>query len=360
VHTEDSALIRHTVYESGSFVPLLQLQQAKGHKTQAQTLWSMGSDDEGDQGDEDQPSHQPQALTAFEGLPREQREMLQQALEMVMQPNSKALQGLPVNQETAQLLNESAATLKAAHDASAKAHPVTIRHYLTDHLGTPIALVDANGDKAGQVTWAASYNAWGDLKEGYNPFNLAQPIRFQGQQLDGETGLHYNRFRYYDPQVGRYITQDPIGLNGGVNTGAYPANPLDFVDPMGLNPTASPNPPFDLGKGKSRWDRIKAFFDYEKNIQEGIDKKIEHEKVTCKRAAEREKRYDEERQNKLEDNAAVVRDIMGGPISDAIEVGTGPDGVLQHYGYHFKANVPDCAKLLNPADQTPKIDFLKK
>ncbi len=119
-----------------------------------------------------------------------------------MQLNSKALQGLPVNAETTQLLNESVATLKAARDASAKAHPVTIRHYLTDHLGTPIALVDANGQTAGQVTWAASYNAWGDVKEEFNPFNLQQPIRFQGQQVDIETGLHYNRYRFYDPSFG--------------------------------------------------------------------------------------------------------------------------------------------------------------
>jgi len=129
---------------------------------------------------------------------------------------------------------------------------------------------------------------------------------------------------------------------------------------MGLNPTAGSTNPIDVGKIQGRLDRIKAIFDREENIQKGIDKRIEHEKATCKRAAEREKRYDEDRQNKLEDNAAVVRDVMGGPVSDAIEVGTGPDGVLQQYGYHFKANVPDCAKLLNPSDLTPKIDFFKK
>ncbi|MDA8443447.1 RHS repeat-associated core domain-containing protein, partial [Paracidovorax valerianellae] len=57
---------------------------------------------------------------------------------------------------------------------------------------------------------------------------------FQGQQLDAETGLHYNRFRYYDPTIGQYVTQDPIGLNGGVNKSSYPINPMNWVDPLGL------------------------------------------------------------------------------------------------------------------------------
>ncbi|MFN7154222.1 MAG: RHS repeat-associated core domain-containing protein, partial [Acidovorax sp.] len=61
-----------------------------------------------------------------------------------------------------------------------------------------------------------------------------QPIRFQGQQLDHETGLHYNRFRYYDPMVGQYVTQDPIGLRGGTNKLVYPINPTIWVDPLGL------------------------------------------------------------------------------------------------------------------------------
>ena len=74
--------------------------------------------------------------------------------------------------------------------------------------------------------------------------NLQQPIRFQGQWQDEETGLYYNRYRYYDPKQGRYITQDPIGLAGGFNSYAYVANPTGWVDPLGLR-----GGPYGLGNG---------------------------------------------------------------------------------------------------------------
>jgi len=61
-----------------------------------------------------------------------------------------------------------------------------------------------------------------------------QPLRFQGQYYDTETGLHYNRFRYYDPDVGRFTSKDPIGLLGGDNLYMYAPNPMGWVDPLGL------------------------------------------------------------------------------------------------------------------------------
>jgi len=65
--------------------------------------------------------------------------------------------------------------------------------------------------------------------------NDLQPIRFQGQFFDTETGLHYNRFRYYDPDMGMFTTRDPIGLRGGDNVFQYGPNPTGWIDPLGLN-----------------------------------------------------------------------------------------------------------------------------
>nr|WP_218059112.1 RHS repeat-associated core domain-containing protein [Gilliamella apicola] len=62
---------------------------------------------------------------------------------------------------------------------------------------------------------------------------MDQPLRYAGQYADNETGSHYNTFRYYDPEVGRFTQQDPIELMGGINLYAYAPNPLGWVDPLG-------------------------------------------------------------------------------------------------------------------------------
>jgi RHS repeat-associated protein len=85
-----------------------------------------------------------------------------------------------------------------------------IHLYHCDHRGLPLALVSQDGT----IDWEAEYDAWGNVLRENNPHNLAQLIRLPGQQFDEETGLYYNRHRYYDPKQGRYITQDPIGLRG--------------------------------------------------------------------------------------------------------------------------------------------------
>ncbi|HEJ7999666.1 TPA: RHS repeat-associated core domain-containing protein [Serratia liquefaciens] len=63
---------------------------------------------------------------------------------------------------------------------------------------------------------------------------VTNPIRFQGQYHDHETGLHYNRYRYYDPEVGRFVGKDPIGYAGGLNVYQYAPNPTAWIDPLGL------------------------------------------------------------------------------------------------------------------------------
>ena len=102
--------------------------------------------------------------------------------------------------------------------------------YITDALGTPMQLVTPNG----QPRWLAEPDDWAAVKNQRAVRNVTQPIRFQGQWHDEESGLYYNRHRYYDPQQGRYISQDPIGLNGGTNLYGYVANPTGMVDPLGL------------------------------------------------------------------------------------------------------------------------------
>ncbi|WP_321882646.1 RHS repeat-associated core domain-containing protein [Paraburkholderia bannensis] len=111
--------------------------------------------------------------------------------------------------------------------------------YQNDHLGTPQELVDTSG----KVVWLARYKAWGGGKRA--PYGKTDPvgtdnrIRFQGQYHDEGTGLHYNRHRYYDPDSGRFISKDPIGLAGGVNAYRYAPNPVQWVDPLGLTCTGT-------------------------------------------------------------------------------------------------------------------------
>ena len=104
-----------------------------------------------------------------------------------------------------------------------------IYHYHLDHLGTPQELTQHNGDLA----WSVHYRAYGNVVKKVVE-SVENNLRFQGQYYDKETGLHYNRHRYYDPQTARFINQDPIGLVGGNNNYQYVPNPVAWVDPFGL------------------------------------------------------------------------------------------------------------------------------
>ncbi|WP_187642721.1 RHS repeat protein, partial [Escherichia coli] len=92
----------------------------------------------------------------------------------------------------------------------------------------------ADASTAAAAERCAEYDEWGNLLNEENPHQLQQLIRLPGQQYDEESGLYYNRHRYYDPLQGRYITQDPIGLKGGWNFYQYPLNPVQYIDSMGL------------------------------------------------------------------------------------------------------------------------------
>ena len=106
-------------------------------------------------------------------------------------------------------------------------------YYQLDHLGTPIAAHNAKGE----AVWTVEYEAWGRIRNETVSDGLKAniPFRFQGQYYDEESGLHYNRFRYYDPEIGRFVSQDPIGLKGGGNLYAYVVNPTLWIDPLGLD-----------------------------------------------------------------------------------------------------------------------------
>ncbi|MBP0583480.1 RHS domain-containing protein [Labrys sp. LIt4] len=160
-------------------------------------------------------------------------------------------------------------------------HPGRLLYVVTDHLGTPCELFDEKGHKQ----WAAEYRLWGGLNRlwraepandngravypsggrrgsngradatetgggriyaSYGNLALKQeeafaeaktecPIRFQGQWEDAESGLYYNRFRYYDPLAGQYLSPDPIGLAGGERPQGYVEDPSGWVDPWGLS-----------------------------------------------------------------------------------------------------------------------------
>ena len=114
-----------------------------------------------------------------------------------------------------------------------------IAFYQCDHLGTPQELTDCDG----KVAWSAQFKAWGEAKEvtskAAREAKIRNSIRFQGQYVDDETGLHYNRHRYYDPNGGRFISQDPIRLSGGNNLQQYAPNPTGWVDAIGLQRSAS-------------------------------------------------------------------------------------------------------------------------
>ncbi|MFN3985918.1 MAG: RHS repeat-associated core domain-containing protein [Rhodocyclaceae bacterium] len=104
-------------------------------------------------------------------------------------------------------------------------------HLQADPSGRPEEATDADGN----IVWQARFKVWGNTVQEHWTGCLQSPVnlRFQGQYLDRETGLHYNTFRYYDPDIGRFTQPDPIGLNGGVNLYQYAPNPTGWVDPWG-------------------------------------------------------------------------------------------------------------------------------
>ncbi len=126
----------------------------------------------------------------------------------------------------------------AALEQAGDSRSADIYWYHTDLNSAPLEVTDA----AGNLCWSGQYDTFGKL-QGQTVAGAAkrqgaqyqQPLRYAGQYQDDESGLHYNLFRYYEPEVGRFTTQDPIGLEGGLNLYAYGPNPLTWIDPFGLS-----------------------------------------------------------------------------------------------------------------------------
>ena len=197
------------LYEPGSFVPLARVQSQEG-------MASYG------------PSADENSATDAIHLPKP----AQWGLPQDRHAADAHLTSYAEHQASLKEQAHQAAWQQKLNQAQQNAQTDTLLHYQCDHLGTPLELMD----ETGKVVWAARYKAWGRVLR-YDKRDVEQPLRFQGQYEDQETGLFYNRYRYYDPDQARYITQDPIGLLGGLNNYQYAPNTTAWVDPLGLAKT---------------------------------------------------------------------------------------------------------------------------
>lgn len=140
-----------------------------------------------------------------------------------------------------------------------KPHPSKVVNVYLDGDGVPFKKTDGYGN----VIWQAEHDVHGQIKNEQG-LEVHQPFRLQGQYYDRETGLHYNGHRYYDPHIGRFISQDPVGLVGGMNPYQYAPNTTRWIDPLGLWRIGDPLP-------QQLVDGVAGFGD---NVSMGLSKKI--------------------------------------------------------------------------------------
>jgi RHS repeat-associated protein len=100
----------------------------------------------------------------------------------------------------------------------------------TDHLGRAMELID----DAGNIAWRNEQDVWGRGREGTSARRVECLWEYPGQIWDADIELYYHRYRMYDPQTAHFIVPDPVGLWGGLNAYAYPVDPVNMMDPLGL------------------------------------------------------------------------------------------------------------------------------
>ncbi|WP_310642566.1 DUF6531 domain-containing protein [Burkholderia cenocepacia] len=145
---------------------------------------------------------------------------------------------------------------------------------LTDQVGLPKAVFD----QYGKPVWKSAYSLWGKLLPARRAANdgpsaIDTTLRFPGQWVDDETELSYNLNRYYDPDSGAYLSQDPIGLRGGTRNYGYVPTPTDETDPLGLQRCPIPG----IREGFAEWfnkltpDEFDAYWkDYRGTIEDRL------------------------------------------------------------------------------------------
>ncbi len=226
-----------TVYQPGSFTPLLRIETENGEQAKARhrSLAEVLQEDTG--------VTLPAKLAVMLG--RLERELRQGSV------SEESQQWLAQCGLTAE---QMAAQLEAEYIPERKLHL-----YHCDHRGLPLALISPEGETA----WQGEYDEWGNLLGEESAQHLQQSLRLPGQQYDEESGLYYNRNRYYDPLQGRYITQDPIGLRGEWNLYKYPLNPVRFIDSLGLK--------FHVNGDPSDFNQAVEYLKQDSQMKETID-----------------------------------------------------------------------------------------
>ena len=167
-------------------------------------------------------------------LPGEETEVRlaleQLAADKTLDPHPVRFDGTPPEKEPVMLASLAGLSGILTQSTVAAVHKDRLYWFVNDHLGTPKMLLDENQE----IVWQGTATPSGETVITVN--TIENDFRFPGQYYDGESGLHYNYYRYYDYSTGRYLIADPIGLNGGINLFAYAnMNPINLTDPFGLD-----------------------------------------------------------------------------------------------------------------------------